>query len=46
MLCRVSIPPVTRGAEVFDVLRAELLNGVLNPGDKLRPLLGEPVGGS
>jgi DNA-binding GntR family transcriptional regulator len=27
---------VTRGAEVFDVLRAELLNGVLNPGDKLR----------
>jgi len=36
MLCRVSIPPVTRGAEVFDVLRAELLNGVLNPGDKLR----------
>src|SRR5258708_11527230 len=33
---RVSSSPVTRGAEVFDVLRAELLNGVLNPGDKLR----------
>jgi DNA-binding GntR family transcriptional regulator len=27
---------VTRGEEVFDVLRAELLNGVLKPGDKLR----------
>ena len=36
MLCRVSISPVTRGGEVFDVLRAELLNGVLNPGAKLR----------
>jgi DNA-binding GntR family transcriptional regulator len=28
--------PVTRGGEVYDVLRAELLNGLLNPGDKLR----------
>jgi DNA-binding GntR family transcriptional regulator len=28
--------PVTRGAEVYDVLRAELLNGVLCPGEKLR----------
>ena len=27
---------MTRGGEVFDVLRAELLNGVLKPGDKLR----------
>jgi DNA-binding GntR family transcriptional regulator len=27
---------VTRGGEVYDVLRAELLNGVLNPGEKLR----------
>ena len=27
---------MTRGGEVYDVLRAELLNGVLNPGDKLR----------
>jgi DNA-binding GntR family transcriptional regulator len=27
--------PVTRGEEVYDVLRAELLNGVLNPGEKL-----------
>jgi DNA-binding GntR family transcriptional regulator len=36
MLCRVSNSPVTRGEEVYDVLRAELLNGVLCPGDKLR----------
>jgi DNA-binding GntR family transcriptional regulator len=36
MLREVSRSPVTRGEEVFDVLRAELLNGVLNPGDKLR----------
>jgi DNA-binding GntR family transcriptional regulator len=36
MLRGVSNSPVTRGAEVYDVLRAELLNGVLNPGDKLR----------
>ena len=36
MLWRVSSPPVTRGGEVFDVLRAELLNGALNPGEKLR----------
>src|ERR1700751_193949 len=36
MLRWVSNPPVTRGAEVYDVLRAELLNGVLNPGDRLR----------
>jgi DNA-binding GntR family transcriptional regulator len=36
MLCRVSDSPVTRGKEVFDVLRAELLNGVLCPGAKLR----------
>jgi DNA-binding GntR family transcriptional regulator len=28
--------PVTRGEEVYDVLRAELLNGLLHPGDKLR----------
>jgi DNA-binding GntR family transcriptional regulator len=35
MLRGVSDPPVTRGKEVYDVLRAELLNGVLNPGDKL-----------
>ena len=35
MLREVSDPPVTRGKEVYDVLRAELLNGVLNPGDKL-----------
>ena len=32
----VSNSPVTRGAEVYDVLRAELLNGVLCPGQKLR----------
>jgi DNA-binding GntR family transcriptional regulator len=32
----VSNSPVTRGGEVFDVLRAELLNGVLKPGEKLR----------
>jgi DNA-binding GntR family transcriptional regulator len=36
MLCRVINSPVTRGAEVYDVLRAELLNGVLCPGEKLR----------
>src|SRR6201993_1277032 len=36
MLCRVSGSPVTRGKEVYDVLRAELLNGVLCPGTKLR----------
>jgi DNA-binding GntR family transcriptional regulator len=28
--------PVTRGAEVYDVLRSELLNGLLCPGQKLR----------
>ena len=33
---QVSKSPVTRGEEVYDVLRAELLNGVLHPGDKLR----------
>jgi DNA-binding GntR family transcriptional regulator len=32
----VNNSPVTRGEEVYDVLRAELLNGMLNPGDKLR----------
>lgn len=32
----VTNSPVTRGEEVFDVLRGELLNGVLKPGDKLR----------
>jgi DNA-binding GntR family transcriptional regulator len=32
----VSNSPVTRGEEVYDVLRAELLNGVLCPGHKLR----------
>ena len=36
MLCRVINSPVTRGAEVYDVLRAELLNGVFCPGEKLR----------
>ena len=36
MLRRMGNSPVTRGEEVYDVLRAELLNGVLNPGDKLR----------
>ena len=36
MLCRVINSPVTRGAEVYVVLRAELLNGVLCPGEKLR----------
>jgi DNA-binding GntR family transcriptional regulator len=36
MLCPVSGSPVTRGKEVYDVLRAELLNGVLFPGTKLR----------
>src|SRR6202008_3424972 len=36
MLRGVSSSPVTRGKEVYDVLRAELLNGVLCPGDKLR----------
>ncbi|HME15040.1 MAG TPA: GntR family transcriptional regulator, partial [Mycobacterium sp.] len=35
MLRGVSGSPVTRGEEVYDVLRAELLNGVLNPGEKL-----------
>jgi DNA-binding GntR family transcriptional regulator len=35
MLRGVSDSPVTRGKEVYDVLRAELLNGMLNPGDKL-----------
>jgi DNA-binding GntR family transcriptional regulator len=33
---RVSNSPVTRGGEVFEVLRAELLNGVCKPGAKLR----------
>ena len=32
----VSDPPVTRGEEVYDVLRSDLLNGVLCPGTKLR----------
>jgi DNA-binding GntR family transcriptional regulator len=32
----VSDSPVTRGKEVYDVLRSELLNGVLCPGTKLR----------
>ena len=36
MLRRVSNSPVTRGEEVYDVLRSELLNGVLCPGQKLR----------
>src|ERR1700675_4377335 len=36
MLRQVSISPVTRGEEVYDELRAELLNGVLCPGTKLR----------
>jgi DNA-binding GntR family transcriptional regulator len=36
MLPRVSKSPVTRGEEVYDVLRSELLNGVLCPGQKLR----------
>ena len=35
MLCLVSNSPVTRGEEVYDVLRSELLSGVLKPGDKL-----------
>ncbi|MBB5168619.1 GntR family transcriptional regulator [Mycobacterium sp. AZCC_0083] len=32
----VSEAPLTRGVEVYDVLHAELLNGVLCPGAKLR----------
>ena len=36
MLRWVSDSPVTRGEEVYDVLRSELLNGVLCPGTKLR----------
>jgi DNA-binding GntR family transcriptional regulator len=36
MLRGVINSPVTRGEEVYDVLRAELLNGGLNPGEKLR----------
>jgi DNA-binding GntR family transcriptional regulator len=36
MLPRVSNSPVTRGEEVYDVLRSELLNGLLCPGQKLR----------
>lgn len=36
MLCRVGNSPVTRGEEVYDVLRSELLNGVLCPGARLR----------
>jgi DNA-binding GntR family transcriptional regulator len=36
MLRWVSQSPVTRGGEVYDVLRSELLNGVLCPGTKLR----------
>jgi DNA-binding GntR family transcriptional regulator len=32
----VSKRPATRGAEVYDVLRSELLNGILLPGQKLR----------
>jgi DNA-binding GntR family transcriptional regulator len=36
MLRRVSDSPVTRGEEVYDVLRSDLLNGVLGPGTKLR----------
>jgi DNA-binding GntR family transcriptional regulator len=36
MLRQVSKPSATRGVEVYDVLRAELLNGILQPGQKLR----------
>src|ERR1700752_3462867 len=36
MLRRVSNSPGTRGEEGYDVLRFELLNGVLCPGQKLR----------
>ncbi len=36
MIGWVSDSPVTRGAQVYDVLRSELLNGVLCPGTKLR----------
>jgi DNA-binding GntR family transcriptional regulator len=36
MLRWVSDSPVTRGEQVYDVLRSELLNGVLCPGTKLR----------
>jgi len=32
----VSKPPSTLGAEVYEVLRAELLHGILRPGQKLR----------
>jgi DNA-binding GntR family transcriptional regulator len=32
----VSNSTVTRGEEVYDVLRSDLLNGVLRPGTKLR----------
>ena len=32
----MSVPPATRTEEVYDVLRSELLNGVLCPGQKLR----------
>jgi DNA-binding GntR family transcriptional regulator len=36
MLSQVSKAPATLGAHVYDVLRAELLNGILRPGQKLR----------
>jgi DNA-binding GntR family transcriptional regulator len=36
MLPQVSISPVTRGEEVYDELRSELLNGARCPGTKLR----------
>jgi DNA-binding GntR family transcriptional regulator len=36
MLIKVSRTPATRGEEVYDVLRSQLLNGVLRPGQKLR----------
>lgn len=35
-ICEVSKPPSTLGAEVYEVLRAELLHGILRPGQKLR----------
>jgi DNA-binding GntR family transcriptional regulator len=36
MLIKVSRTPATRGEEVYDVVRSQLLNGVLRPGQKLR----------
>lgn len=35
-ICGVSKPSSTRGAQVYEVLRSELLNGILRPGQKLR----------